>query len=864
MRKLVSSFLILILLATPGFGAPALTTANVNFREGPGTSFGSLGTLPSGTQVELLDCNESGTWCGIAHDGREGFVSGKYLTEAEPKDVPGWPRAFKLGSDEAFVVLYEPQFSSWTEFARIEAVIAAEYRKTEVAPPIFGVLGVAAQTTSDKAAGTVTLSNIEVTSLDFAALGRQDLTRLAVEIGGLLPSDPIVLREERVTASLAAYQQLADVEGLKADPPKVFVSETPARLLQTDGEAVFAPVKGAAGVEFVINTNWDLFRTDDTLYLRSEDAWLTAAALDGDWSAVDTLPDALAALPDDGNWENARKAIPAKPFKGAVPRILTSDVPAELILFNGPAKLQTVPGTGLEWVENTEADLFKLTSTGSWYYLVSGRWFSAPTLDGPWVFATPDLPDDFRNIPDDKPYYTVRASVPGTSEANEARLRASIPETARVEAGKIKPEIAYDGAPDFQAIEGTTLSYAANTDAQVIRVGDTYYAVQDGVWFMSPSPDGPWELARAVPDEIYTIPASSPVHNVTYVRVYESEPDAVWYGYTSGYLWGYLAWGAIVYGTGWSYRPYWRYGALPIYYPRPVTFGIGAYYNPAYGTYGRYGYAYGPYRGISARTVWNPATGAYVRGARAYGPAGTRGFVTAYNPVTGTRAAARGGTGVYGSWGSASVARGSDYLRVKGAAGAAGGKGVRWNSSNGQGFAASRRGNVYAGRDGNVYRNTGGGWQKWDGGWSPVSAPARDTLGNSLKGRTPATRPAAGTNRPIGDRANRPATRDRKVNRPAGTQRPAVTQRPAGTQRPGAAQRPATRPNTRPTTRPTTRQVPAQVRRDHGNRQTGNQRTMQRRAYSQPNRGAGRPAGNRQVQRGGGGRPGGGGGRRRR
>ena len=73
-------------------------------------------------------------------------------------------------------------------------------------------------------------------------------------------------------------------------------------------------------------------------------------------------------------------------------------------------------------------------------------------------------------------------------------------------------------------------------------------------------------------------------------------------GRTTGYLSGFLAWGTYVYGTGWSYSPYWYswpgYG-YPIYYPRPYTWGVSAYYNPIRGTYGRYGYAYGPYRGIA-------------------------------------------------------------------------------------------------------------------------------------------------------------------------------------------------------------------------------------------------------------------------
>ena len=80
-------------------------------------------------------------------------------------------------------------------------------------------------------------------------------------------------------------------------------------------------------------------------------------------------------------------------------------------------------------------------------------------------------------------------------------------------------------ASRFSPIESSDLAYATNTNETVIKVGSQYFLLQDGVWFVADSPDGPWQLARMVPDEIYQIPPSSPVYNATYVRVYETEPD---------------------------------------------------------------------------------------------------------------------------------------------------------------------------------------------------------------------------------------------------------------------------------------------------------------------------------------------------
>ena len=69
-----------------------------------------------------------------------------------------------------------------------------------------------------------------------------------------------------------------------------------------------------------------------------------------------------------------------------------------------------MPGTSLQWASNSESDVFFDRRAKQWYVLLSGRWFRAHGLNGPWTFATPDLPADFRNIPQDAPYHSVLSS----------------------------------------------------------------------------------------------------------------------------------------------------------------------------------------------------------------------------------------------------------------------------------------------------------------------------------------------------------------------------------------------------------------------------------------------------------------------
>src|SRR6185369_6206680 len=140
----------------------------------------------------------------------------------------------------------------------------------------------------------------------------------------------------------------------------------------------------------------------------------------------------------------------------------------------------------------------------------------------------------------------------------------------------------------------------------VIRVNpSSYYAVESGVWFTGGSPVGPWLVATAVPPVIYAIPTASPIHYVTYVRIYRYNPTYVWVGYTPGYLGTcYSPWGTVVYGTGWYYRPwigtYW-YGA-----PWTWGFGVGVNWSPWTGW--NVGFGWGGYRPIY-RPWWGPYRG---------------------------------------------------------------------------------------------------------------------------------------------------------------------------------------------------------------------------------------------------------------
>ena len=340
--------------------------------------------------------------------------------------------------------------------------------------------------------------------------------------------------------------------------PTILVSTSPAIVLLVDGKPVLAPVQGTT-LQYVVNTNWDLFYDNSAYYLLNGRVWLTAKALQGPWVTTTKLPPDMARLPRNQNWDEVLKAIPPTARAQSPTNVLFTAKPAELIVFRGKPVYSKIPGTSLSYATNTDSKVFLHQPDNQIYVLISGRWFRAASLEGPWTYAGGSLPPDFAMIPPGHVYSEVLVSVPGTEHASDAVLLAQVPTTAIVNraAAEAAVKVSYAGPPQFVVIPSTTMYYAVNTPEKVIRVGSVYYLCFQGIWFVSSNPNGPWRTADSVPAVIYTIPPASPMYNVTYVIVSNPTPSSVQTSYSSGYLGvfvvGVAVGSAIVYGTGYYY-----------------------------------------------------------------------------------------------------------------------------------------------------------------------------------------------------------------------------------------------------------------------------------------------------------------------
>jgi hypothetical protein len=651
---------------------------------------------------------------------------------------PGWPR--EKYTNGTRLIIYQPQVDDWKNFQDLRWRMAVSLTPKS-GKEVVGVVEMKGNTDVDNVAKVVIITNPQVTSTYFPSLDNATKEKMDQLFKSFIPST-VSVSLHRLIASTPMETAPAGVQ-LNNDPPKIFVGYRPSILLSVDGEPVLSEIPNT-NLKFVVNTRWPLFLDTgtSTYYLAVGQQWLTASSLEGQWSATKKLPPDMSKVAQDKQWSALKKIVPP-PAKssGVTPVVFYSDKPAEVILFDGQPVYAQIPGTQLTYATNTDSVVFVFTPTQQFYYLTAGRWFSAMDLQGPWTYATPNLPADFAKIPPSSPASAILVSVPGTDEAKDAVLLAQVPTTMTVNqkeaASKVKVD--YAGDPKFEPIKGTSMSYATNTQDKVIKVGDVYYLCLQGVWFMSPNPQGPWTTCASVPQEIYTIPPSSPVYNVTYVTQTANPDGTVTANYTAGYLGGFIlgaAAGAIIAnGSGYWWPPYTYEG----YYPYAATYG-GAYYgaahyNSASGTYGWSQTAYGPYGSATRGAAYNPYTGTAARGATVSTPYGSRSAAQAYNPYTGTYAQTRQGSSPTAQWGSSYVSRGNQSATmghystangtVAGISGSQGGKAAASSTAWGNSAAAkTSSGNMYAGHDGNVYKNTGNGWQKYDNGsWNSVNQP---------------------------------------------------------------------------------------------------------------------------------------------
>ncbi len=496
----------------------------------------------------------------------------------------------------AVVLVYQPQINSWTD-NKLDFRSALAIKPDGAEQEAFGVVFATARTKVDKATRIVVLDNLQITKSDFPTLPDHG----AAYSAALQKQFALGVRRislDRLKQSPALAGTATPAAAVLNNVPRVIVSQSPAILVPIDGTPVLKPIPNNKIFQRVINTQALILQriVEKDYFIHVFDGWLFATSIQGPWSVPFIPPKGLAAVATAVNathmvdmLDGGAGATPKPSLAAGVPTIYTSQVPAELIVFQGVPDLVPVIGTSLLWATNTTSDVLMDTVSKDYFILLAGRWFRSADLNGQWTFvASNALPPDFAKIPPTSLAGAVLQTVAGTPQAQQALNENSIAQTASVprrNGPTFTPK--FDGTPRFAPISGTSMTFATNASVPIINVADAYYAVRAGVWFTAAQATGPWTVATSVPDVIYTIPPSSPVYYVTYVRIYDFNDDIVHEGYTPGYLGTAVSpSGTVVYGTGYSYTSW----IGDVWYQAPVTYGVAA--SPVFNQQVGYTYAF--------------------------------------------------------------------------------------------------------------------------------------------------------------------------------------------------------------------------------------------------------------------------------
>ena len=522
---------------------------------------------------------------------------------AQGTSAPGddqWPKT--ITSQDVIFKVYQPQIDSWDGFILHAHCAIGAQKSADENKVSYGVTCFTINTIVDKDKRLVKFDKLQIDSVKVPSQPEQEQNYLNI----LRRSAPLQMTSmslDRLEANLAIIeeQEKGDSYELNNTPPKIIFSNKPAVLVNIDGEPAYTPVKGTS-IARVLNTRVLLIKDGSGKYfLHVFDGYMEAPDINGPWKISKQPPADIKAAEDQAEGadllEGESDQAGNKPSlsKMQAPQIFISKTPTELVVSDGEPNYVSIDGTKLLYVSNTSANIFRDMDDQKLYVLISGRWFNSLSEAGPWSYVPSNkLPEDFAKIPDKTQKENVKASVPGTNQAQEALIANSIPSTTKVDRVSAKLTLEMDGTPQLKPIEGTGLYYVFNCSIPVIKVNEnSWFAVYNGVWYTAKDLGGPWEVADSVPAVIYSIPVKSPLHYVTYVKVYNSDAQSVYVGHTPGYYGTVVsADGTVVYGTGYLYP---SYIGGSVWYSPMDTYGYGTElcWTPWYGWSYCFGFGWG-------------------------------------------------------------------------------------------------------------------------------------------------------------------------------------------------------------------------------------------------------------------------------
>lgn len=517
-----------------------------------------------------------GMWIAVMLIILPAFLPLAAWANQEPESIESrWPR--EIARPGGKIVIYQPQLLSLKDIS-LTARTAVAVTPKGSGQPIFGTIWITGRIRTDRENRLVHCEKFFITQVRFPGATREQKVLLQQILKEEAPQGGITFSLDELVAMLELAERSEQTsEQLGTAPPVIISTTSPTILITLDGDPILRPVPGK-GLMRVINTPFAMVQdtASGLFFLRAGQQWWKAPAFQGPWEVTEDLPATVSSLLPAPK----KPVLSSGPDGQEIPRIAVATEPTELVELSGEGELGFVDETKLFYVDNSDRDIF--VDGDQLYVLLSGRWFTASSKNGPWSYVPPvKLPEEFKKIPATFERSHVRVHIDGTREAQEARLDTSIPQTAAIKRSDQSLKVYYDGVPQFDPVVGTPFMYATNTPFDVLEQNGHYHCCFEGVWYDSDSTDGPWTVSTSVPSEVSGIPPQCPLYPVKFVHIYDHTEDVVYVGYTPGYLGSYIQDQGVVFGTGHHY-PSW---SGKKYFPHQETYGFAALYDPLSGSW---------------------------------------------------------------------------------------------------------------------------------------------------------------------------------------------------------------------------------------------------------------------------------------
>jgi len=214
----------------------------------------------------------------------------------------------------------------------------------------------------------------------------------------------------------------------------------------------------------------------------------------------------LRLLPD--NFEVPGQTATVSGLNFEPPAILVSEKPLKLLSVDKKPVRAAVEGTELEYVVNTNWNVFYYRPDEQWYVLNDNAWQQNNYLaDGDWI-TTDKLPADFDKLALNDAWPEVQKALPASKP-----LSPPVPFVISLQQTEL---ILLDGSPRLSAIDETGISYVSNTKSDLFQFADRWYFLVSGRWFRNTQLSGRWQAVKDLPDVFAQIPADHLKGHVLY------------------------------------------------------------------------------------------------------------------------------------------------------------------------------------------------------------------------------------------------------------------------------------------------------------------------------------------------------------